>query len=1073
MSEPRRSTRARAREDAAPAAPDTPNDKPAKAAKAALKRKRTSLAVKDAPPSTPVAEGAPLPPRQTLPLQLVDGAPLPTLREPQPLHLPSSEWQTIQQSRVLETSFERSKAVWLSGANFRTFHAHFNQPKKLADRTDEDKAKTARQKELLKNFPQVGADRVSVKLVIEPHTLPIRLYGPREVGRPAQKKPPAPSPYAPWPNHNQPNQHTKYQGGQPIQQKPQPRPPQPPKPVQAAPPPQAPAAPAPDPVIHMLAARAGTDPELKAVMKIVAAGSASKEQLEFFQTHINELTAILARQKEEKAPKPTPPTQPPKSTPPPPAPKHTAPPPLPRPVQPVQQPLQPSTPKPYSPVPPQGQMQQPSPTQQPYPPYPNNFSKPPQYHPPPQLSTYNPPPRTTYRPLVFSFVHGSEDKFYFPSYSFMEWLPNGTGAKLSFLITKMKPRPDPVVKPPSASAQKSMPTPIPTLGTATNAMPDAPPPNAIIPTPSPTNPAFASIQPAASAPSATFVPPKPPQRIEDFDEMNEIDNIEFYQPVTVLLLIEHDEGDEIASALPRSIRPPHVVDKYMNEVFDKCKRAEETYLAFRLPKDGDELPEKRIRSGDVTPAVATPTQDVAMGGMVLRSQYFLCVDIPDSIKYLGSARPRPVTEIMPNLKAIFTKAYWTFAILGIVWAAFVGLLVNPTVQRHALYAHKFHTGFYHNVTNPEEFGFAKGQVQPFWLTTADQEKLFCWHVLPLDVYLENEHELFTAAVSGEVAEELKGTIGEKLLSSDPESRVVVNFHGNAGHIAQGYRPSTYRSVSGIPKTHLVTCDYRGFGLSTLTHSPHIPTESGLIADALSLISYITSDLSHSSTRTVLLGQSLGTAVTAASALYFTNSTSEHLPLAITSPSVTFKPSRNFEGFAGIVLVAPFTSLPQLLKTYKIGGVLPILKPLQGYPRIANYLSTRIVDHWPTLTRLRALISTASANKSGFHITLLHARNDQDITYWESEALFQPLATQMLTEEGVVAEEERRTIQGANRVKRGAFAYKKVEDDKGDRMVELEVVRYGGHNEVVGWTQVSLAIRRAFVRKTMRPGLDVE
>jgi hypothetical protein len=36
---------------------------------------------------------------------------------------------------------------------------------------------------------------------------------------------------------------------------------------------------------------------------------------------------------------------------------------------------------------------------------------------------------------------------------------------------------------------------------------------------------------------------------------------------------------------------------------------------------------------------------------------------------------------MPNYKGIFTKAYWTFAILGIIWAAFVGLLVNPTVQR--------------------------------------------------------------------------------------------------------------------------------------------------------------------------------------------------------------------------------------------------------------------------------------------------------------------------------------------------------------------------------------------------------
>jgi hypothetical protein len=260
MSEPRRSTRARAREEAAPAAPETPNEKPARGAKSSLKRKRTSLAVKDSAPSTPITDGAPLPPKQTLPLRIVDGAPLPTLPEPQPLDLPSSEWQTIQQSGVLETSFERSKAVWLSGANFRTFHAHFNQPKKLADRTDEDKAKTARQKELLKNFPQVGADRVSVKLVIEPHTLPIRLYGPREVGKPVQKKAPTASPYAPWPNHNhnQPNQHTKYQAGQPIQQKPQPRPPQPPKPVQAAPPPQAPAAPAPDPVIHMLAARAGT-----------------------------------------------------------------------------------------------------------------------------------------------------------------------------------------------------------------------------------------------------------------------------------------------------------------------------------------------------------------------------------------------------------------------------------------------------------------------------------------------------------------------------------------------------------------------------------------------------------------------------------------------------------------------------------------------------------------------------------------------------------------------------------------------------------------------------------------------
>lgn len=73
--------------------------------------------------------------------------------------------------------------------------------------------------------------------------------------------------------------------------------------------------------------------------------------------------------------------------------------------------------------------------------------------------------------------------------------------------------------------------------------------------------------------------------------------------------------------------------------------------------------------------------------------------------------------------------------------------------------------------------FAEGQVQPFWLDTTDNEKLFCWHVLPLDVYLENEQELVSAIGTGEIAKELKGTVGEKLLRRDVDSRVVVNFHG--------------------------------------------------------------------------------------------------------------------------------------------------------------------------------------------------------------------------------------------------------------------------------------------------------
>lgn len=80
---------------------------------------------------------------------------------------------------------------------------------------------------------------------------------------------------------------------------------------------------------------------------------------------------------------------------------------------------------------------------------------------------------------------------------------------------------------------------------------------------------------------------------------------------------------------------------------------------------------------------------------------------------------------------------------------------------------------------------------------------------------------------------------------------------------------------------------------------------------------------------------------------------------------------------------------------------------------------------------------------------------------------------MLGEEGAASVEERRSLHGGERVRRGAFAFRKVESGAGERSVEVEVVRYGGHSEGVGWGQVSLAVRRAFGTRVFRPGLDVE
>ncbi|KAL5374440.1 hypothetical protein PMIN06_010069 [Paraphaeosphaeria minitans] len=644
MSEPRRSTRARAREEAAPPPPETPKETPTKPLSKSLKRKRPSLAPsKDDTPrrGTPVAEGPQQPPQLVLPLRVVEGQPLPTLSEPQSLDLSSQEYQDIQHSGVLSASLQRSRAIWVSGTNFRLFHAFFMPPKKVADRTEEDKQNLQRQKEIVRNFPQVG----EAQLVIEPHTFPIRLYGPREAVRQVQKKAPT---YGQWPNHNQQSPYQYNHTPPQHQPPPPPRPPQPkPQPQKAPPPPQAPA---PDPVIHMLAQRAGQDPELKAVMKIVAAGQATKEQLEFFQGHISELTGILQKQKDagiQHAP------HQPGPAPPPPKPAAA---PRPQPIAPPPQPVAPTL------LPPQQQQQQPMPPKQappapipnpphvhqpqmaprhPPPPGPPHVSHPPNYnHKPP----YNQPlqyhqhhaqqypvyqaPRATYRPLVFDFKEGNGDKFYFPTYSFMEWLPNNSGAKFSFLVTKMKPKPKPKpspttdMKPPATPAPKAAPSPaaaattVPTptpagyansTGTSSSAA-------QYLATPGPTQatPAATPTPAASSLPPATHY--VPPPRIEDFDEKADIKDMEFYQPVTVLVMSGHPD---ILQALPRAIRPPDAVEKYMNQVFDTCRRAEETFLAFRLPKEGGadvEMEQKRAKSGDAPPVVRAADYDVLAGG---------------------------------------------------------------------------------------------------------------------------------------------------------------------------------------------------------------------------------------------------------------------------------------------------------------------------------------------------------------------------------------------------------------------------------------------------------------------------
>ncbi|THV74028.1 alpha/beta-hydrolase [Aureobasidium pullulans] len=376
---------------------------------------------------------------------------------------------------------------------------------------------------------------------------------------------------------------------------------------------------------------------------------------------------------------------------------------------------------------------------------------------------------------------------------------------------------------------------------------------------------------------------------------------------------------------------------------------------------------------------------------------------------------------MGVLKSGFLFLVFTVSLYPVL----VLLLTNPWLQRHALYAHKIHSGFWHDVNKPESFGFAAHQVTPFNVSTPDNEVLYAWHILPLATVARNRDTLAAA-------DPLDQTLPLQLLKSDPEARVVINFHGNAGHVAQGWRTDTYRALSNQPHTHIFTVDYRGFGRSTGS-----PTEGGLITDGRALVNYVLS-LGIPPSRIVILGQSLGTAVASAVGLSFADPTSELLPQPIVGATA------EKAVFRSIILVAPFSSLPDLLLSYRIGGLIPVLAPLRSSRFLVSMISKYILDTWPSGLRLNAYVSAAasvgSKNNGAGNVHILHARDDQDIAFAQTEKLF-AMATG-------------REVEVLPLGARDAAAKGKVD-------VRVEMLQYGMHNRVVTYAPVGLAVMRAF------------
>lgn len=194
----------------------------------------------------------------------------------------------------------------------------------------------------------------------------------------------------------------------------------------------------------------------------------------------------------------------------------------------------------------------------------------------------------------------------------------------------------------------------------------------------------------------------------------------------------------------------------------------------------------------------------------------------------------------------------------------------------------------------------------------------------------------------------------------------------------------------------MTIDYRGFG-----HSTGSPTEAGLIADGTALVNWVLHTARISPENIVLLGQSLGTAVSSAVALNFIDPSNDLIPNSHDESSPLLNNEQQISkptAFAGVILVAPFSSLPSLLLTYRLGGLVPILGPLRPFPHIGTALTSRMTDKWPSAKRLaayyRAFASRSDLLRSSAGqderemgtLQLIHAKTDMDISYHQTEMI---------------------------------------------------------------------------------------
>lgn len=213
----------------------------------------------------------------------------------------------------------------------------------------------------------------------------------------------------------------------------------------------------------------------------------------------------------------------------------------------------------------------------------------------------------------------------------------------------------------------------------------------------------------------------------------------------------------------------------------------------------------------------------------------------------------------------------------------------------------------------------------------------------------------------------------------------------------------------------------------------------MITDASALVDFAIDEAGIPASRIVLLGQSLGTAVTSAVAERYV--------------------SRGVD-FAGVILVSGFSSLPTMLSEYAIAGVVPILRPLRIIPPLVDWILGFVVDKWLSTDRLASIVKTTRERGGRLRLSLVHGADDPDIPCTESDKLF-AAAVNATVEDGLDPQEltemkDKRTIF------RDEKAFKATWMAAPDTVITHEQFRYGGELAVKHACMHAIQVSHTFV-----------